>query len=250
VKILPLGVGDAFASRYYSTSLAVGHDDRWLLVDCPHPIRKMLREAGESSGVHLDVGDFEALLLTHCHADHCSGVEGYLFFEHFVRGRKAKLAAHPEVHDALWPEHLAAGMHQLLHADGCVSRHEAGDFIDPIPLIEGQAAHIGPFTVEVRRTIHHIPTFAMRISAGGRSIGISADTSFDEGLLDWLFEADRVVHETNYGIHTPYASLAALPEARRERMWLVHYPDDFDVESSVITPLRQGCLVEVEGQPR
>lgn len=245
MKVLPLGVGDAFASRYYSTSLAIGAEGRWLLVDCPHPIRKMLREAGETSGIALDVGDFEALVLTHCHADHCSGVEGYLFFEHFVRGRRAPLAAHADVHAALWPEHLAAGMHQLLHADGCVSRHEAADFIAPILLAEEQSTKIGPFTVEVRRTIHHIPTFALRISAGGRCLGISADTSYDEGLLDWLFEADRVVHETNYGVHTPYADLASLPAERRERMWLVHYPDDFDVEGSVIAPLRQGELVEV-----
>ncbi|TNE90729.1 MAG: ribonuclease Z [Deltaproteobacteria bacterium] len=245
MKLLVLGVGDAFASKYYSTSLAVGFEDQWLLVDCPHPIRKMLREAGESSGVALEVGDFAALVLTHSHADHCSGVEGYLFFEHFVRGRKGPLAAHPEVHAALWPTHLAAGMSQLLHADGCVSRHEAADFIEPIALSESDSTRIGPFTVEIRRTIHHIPTFALRISAGGRSLGLSADTSYDEGLLDWLFEADRVVHETNYGVHTPYAALASLPEERRERMWLVHYPDDFDLDASAIEPLRQGQLYTV-----
>lgn len=245
MKLLPLGVGDAFASRWYSTSLALGFEDSWLLIDCPHPIRKMLREAGESSGVHLDVGDFEALVLTHCHADHCSGVEGYLFFEHFVRGRKGPLAAHPEVHEALWPQHLQAGMGQLLHADGCVSRHEAGDFIDPIVLSEASATQVGPFSVEIRRTIHHIPTFAMRITAGGRCIGISADTSYDEGLLDWLFEADRVVHETNYGIHTPYEALADLSQERRDRMWLVHYPDDFDLDGSAIEPLIQGRLYAV-----
>ncbi|MCO4745039.1 MAG: ribonuclease Z [Proteobacteria bacterium] len=245
MKLLPLGVGDAFASRWYSTSLAIEHDGAWLLIDCPHPIRKMLREAGESSGVSLEVGDFEALVLTHCHADHCSGVEGYLFFEHFVRQRKGPLAAHPEVHEALWPQHLQAGMSQLLHADGCVSRHEAGDFISPIALTEHEAVQIGPFSVEIRRTIHHIPTFALRISAGGCSIGISADTSYDEGLLDWLFEADRVVHETNYGIHTPYQALADLPDERRDRMWLVHYPDDFDLDASVIEPLIQGRLYDV-----
>lgn len=245
MELLVLGVGDAFASRWYSTSLAVGSGGKWLLIDCPHPIRKMLREAGESSGVTLEVGDFEALVLTHCHADHCSGVEGYLFFEHFVRGRKTVLAAHPEVHEALWPEHLAAGMSQLLHADGCVSRHEAGDFMEPLALDEGGPVQIGPFTVEIRRTIHHIPTFAMRIEAGGRSLGISADTSYDEGLLDWLFACDRVVHETNYGIHTPYAKLAELPQERRERMWLVHYPDDFELGQSAIEPLVQGQLYSV-----
>ena len=46
----------------------------WLLVDCPHPIRKMMREA---KGTSIDVGDISALCLTHLHADHSSGVEGF-----------------------------------------------------------------------------------------------------------------------------------------------------------------------------
>ena len=31
----------------------------------------------------------------------------------------------------------------------------------------------------------------------------------------------------------------------RARMRLIHYPDDFDVEGSVIAPLRQGTLLDV-----
>jgi hypothetical protein len=42
-----------------------------------------------------------------------------------------------------------------------------------------------------------------------------------------------------------YVKLASLPESLRSKMRLTHYPDDFDVESSVIEPLRQGRLYEV-----
>ncbi|HEY8427763.1 MAG TPA: hypothetical protein VIL20_05285, partial [Sandaracinaceae bacterium] len=93
---------------------------------------------------------------------------------------------------------------------------------------------------------HHIPTTAFRIRAGGRTLGYSADTAFDPSLIAWLAEADLVVHETNYGIHTPYASLATLPAELRAKMRLIHYPDDFDLAASRIEPLVQGRRYAVE----
>ncbi|HLM42348.1 MAG TPA: ribonuclease Z, partial [Myxococcaceae bacterium] len=102
------------------------------------------------------------------------------------------------------------------------------------------AVHFGPFSIECRRTYHHLPTTALRIRAAGRSLGYSADTAFDEDLIQWLAEADLVVHETNYGVHTPYEKLAALPAELRAKMRLIHYPDDFDLGASNIEPLVQG----------
>lgn len=104
---------------------------------------------------------------------------------------------------------------------------------------------IGSFTVECRATHHHVPTTALRVRAGGRCLGLSADTSFDRGLIDWLAESDLVVHETNLGTHTPYESLAALPPELRAKMRLVHFPDGFDVDASTIECLEQGRAHEV-----
>jgi ribonuclease BN (tRNA processing enzyme) len=114
------------------------------------------------------------------------------------------------------------------------------DYFAHTPLSTEAAVRFGPFSIESRFTYHHLPTTALRIRAGGRCLGYSADTAFDEGLIAWLAEADLVVHETNYGVHTPYAKLAALPAELRARMRLIHYPDDFDTEASVIEPLAQG----------
>lgn len=235
MKLLSLGVGDAFTARYWSTCAAVEDGGRRLLVDCPHPIRRVLAGAG------LDVGDLDAVVITHCHADHCSGLEGLLFFAWFVLGRKVTLAGHPEVLADLWDGHLRAGMARLIDArDHAARTLSLADYAEVVPLDERGAVEVAGFRVECRRTIHHVPTFALRIAAGGRSLGWSADTAFDEGLIAWLGEADRIVHETNLGAHTPYERLAALPDAVRSRMWLVHYPDAFDVERSAIPCLREG----------
>lgn len=240
-SFIPLGVGDAFTARYYTSCIALQAEGRWLLVDCPHPIRKILREGGAP-----DLDGIEAVIQTHLHADHCSGLEGYSYFSFFVLQRKALILAHPEVSERLWGGHLAAGMEQLMSAAD-FSCHARGfeDYFELRPLSYEAPVQLGPFSVECRRTIHHIPTTALRIRAAGRTLGISSDTAFDPDLIEWLSAADLVIHETNYGVHTPYEKLAALPAELRAKMRLIHYPDDFDTEASLVEPLRQGRCYEV-----
>ncbi len=246
LSFVALGVGDAFSARYYSSCLAVGAEGAWILVDCPHPIRKILAESGATAGVTLDVGDFAAVVVTHLHADHASGLEGLGYYSYFLLRRRARLLAHPDVLGEVWHGHLAAGMRRLVDPERLKgSRRTLRDYFDVTPLAETGALEVGPFRIECRPTIHHVPTTALRIRASGRALGYSADTIFDPDLIAWLGEADLVVHETNHGIHTPYAKLATLPTELRARMRLIHYPDDFDLAASVIEPLRQGARYDV-----
>ena len=246
LSFVTLGVGDAFSALYYSSCLALEAEGQVLLVDCPHPIRKMMREASQSSGVALDVDRVAGLVLTHLHADHSSGVEGLGYFSFFVLKRKLRLLAHPAVTRRLWEGHLAAGMEDLIRQPGgAPQRHGLDDYFESLPLSTETAVRFGPFSIEARMTYHHVPTTALRIRAGGRCLGYSADTAYDEGLLAWLGEADLVLHETNYGVHTPYEKLAALPTALRAKMRLIHYPDAFDLGASTIEPLAQGRRYDV-----
>lgn len=243
MDLLVLGVGDAFSALHYSTCLALRAEGQWLLLECPHPLRKILREGSAAAGLSLDVGDLAGVAVTHLHADHSSGLEGLGYFSHFVLGRRAELLVHPAVAARLWEGHLAAGMEQLISAPGGPPRRmQLEDYFALRPLDEGRAVELGPFSVECRATIHHVPTTALRVRAGGRCLGFSADTSFDPGLIAWLAEADLVVHETNYGVHTPHAALAGLPAELRARMRLIHYPDDLDLARAAAEPLRQGTL--------
>jgi glyoxylase-like metal-dependent hydrolase (beta-lactamase superfamily II) len=241
LRFVPLGVGDAFSELRYSSCLAVVENDgAFLLIDCPHPILKILREAREATGLPLTADRLAGVALTHLHADHASGLEGLAYYLHYALGRRLRLAVHPTVRARLWDGHLAAGMEQLLPRVGAdFERHAFEDFFDVVPLDEGAAVDVAGFRVECRHTIHHIPTTALRIAAGGATLGHSADTAFDEGLIAWLAAADLFVHETNHGVHTPYARLAALPAATRAKMRLTHYPDDFDLAASVIEPLHE-----------
>jgi len=246
LSFIPLGVGDAFSALRYSSCLAVEAEGQVLLVDCPHPIRKMMREASLTSGVELDTDRVAGVALTHLHADHSSGLEGLGYFSFFLLKRRLTVLAHPEVSRRLWDGHLAAGMEALIARPGEPPQPKGvEDYYTLEPLSTEAPVRLGPFTVECRFTYHHVPTTALRIRAGGRCLGYSADTAFDEVLIAWLAQADLLVHETNYGVHTPYEKLAALPAELRSRMRLIHYPDDFDLEASNIEPLIQGRRYEV-----
>lgn len=245
-RFIPLGVGDAFSTRWYSSCLALNVADAWLLVDCPHPIRKIMKEAGDTAGLPLDINQFAGIVLTHLHADHASGLEDYAFYCKFVMKRRAVVLTHPEVAADLWDGHSRSGMgHFLPEVGKPLVKTRPEDYFDIYHLAENRAVRFGPFEIECRRTIHHIPTFALRICAGGRCLGYSADTAYDPHLIQWLTQADTIVHETNRGTHTPYEKLAALPESLRGKLRLIHYADDFELEQSAIEPLRQGRVYVV-----
>ncbi len=241
MKLTALGVGDAFSARHYSTCMLLEHDGWRLMIDCPHPIRKVLKEARPD----LDLVDIHGVLLTHLHADHCSGLEGFGFFNHFVRGGPLPLLAHPRVSARVW-ERLAPGMDALVPEVGAEPVPRAlGDYWALVNLDLERPVHFGPFEIECRFTVHHLPTTALRIRAGGACVGYSADTAFDPDLVAWLEVADQVVHESNHGIHTPLSSLLALDAGFRGKLHIVHYPDDLDVERCPLPCLRQGQQLDI-----
>ncbi|HET9683642.1 MAG TPA: ribonuclease Z [Gemmatimonadaceae bacterium] len=236
-----LGVGDAFSALHYTSSLLLEAAGMAILVDCPHPIRKMLREGTNG---RVDVQDVRGVVVTHLHADHASGLEGFAYYTHFMLGSRTPLIAGPEVLAQAWEGHLAVGMSVLRDAEGPHSK-TFESFFDPCPAVPGVVVGFGPFAIEARPTHHHIPTYAFKIRAAGRTVGISGDTAFDEGLIEWLAPSDLIVHEANLGpAHTPYESLAALPSELRNRMRVTHLPDGFEPDGAV-QPLVQGQRLEV-----
>lgn len=233
-----VGVGDAFTSRYHNACLLVEGGATRVLVDAPPALGRALADLGKH-GAPLGLGDVEHVLITHLHGDHCGGLEQLLFFQRFVTGTRVKLHAIPEVLADLWETRLRGGMEVLMNQAGEKRTLTLADYAEVCPLGPGETP-IGDLTVQWRPTIHHIPTSALRFQRGGAKLGYSADTSFDPALIDWLSEADLFFHETNHGIHTPLASLVALPAEIRARMRLIHYPDFHDVESSPIPCAREG----------
>lgn len=235
-SVVALGVGDAFSRRFYSTAFLLESAGRKLLIDCPHPIHKMLYEAEFFLGQPERFDDIPAVILTHYHADHCSGLEMFSYHRTRIAGREpARLLAHPEVLQDLWEKRLALSM------GGTLGDRRLEDFFEPVELHDDRETTCGTFSIRCRRTKHSVPTFALRITASGHTLSYSSDTSFDPALIRWLSEdASMIIHETNIPPHTRYADLRELPPEIRSRMYLVHYPDDFPSQDPQIPCLEQG----------
>lgn len=244
-EVVVLGVGDAFSQWHRPTALLLICDDFHLAIDCPDGYLAALCSASASTGRQLTASRIDHVLITHLHGDHMNGLEGYAFYKHFVEGKRTHLLISPEVRACIWEQRLAASMGVLW--DGQQHRPIGfDDYFDYLPLSWSEPTSVGPFTIRTRRTIHHVPTSALLVEAVGRTLGYSCDTAFDPELIAFLEPADLIIHETNFGPgHTPYSRLAELPAALRARMRLVHYPDGFDVQGSVISPLCEGEVLSL-----
>jgi ribonuclease BN (tRNA processing enzyme) len=244
-ELVALGVGDTFSERHRPTCFLLTCDGFHLAIDCPDSYRRVLLEASEASRRRLSLAAIDHVLITHVHGDHMNGLEGVAFYKHFVERKRVHLVASPEVRAAIWDQRLRAPMERLW--DGHAFRELSfDDYFQFQPLDWSGEVALGPFRIRARATKHHVPTSALLIEAGGRTLGYSADTAFDPSLIAFLAEADLILHETNLGpAHTPYADLARLPADVRERMRLVHYPDDFDLGASTIAALEEGQVLRV-----
>ena len=106
LQVLILGIGDFFTRRHYNTSFVIlpaGQEP--ILVDCPCPLRKILFEAGQSSGVRFDSPDIKHLILTNLHGDHCNGVEELAFSSKRIR---------QAVRYLIWPIEVLLGFFVLI----------------------------------------------------------------------------------------------------------------------------------------
>jgi ribonuclease BN (tRNA processing enzyme) len=247
MNVLITGVGDAFTTRHYGSSAVIEAPDGHVMIDCPDPIHRVLREASSASGWDLDVTKIHDLVITHLHGDHCNGLESFGFYRRFASQQDPELPR-PRIHapqpvvDRLW-EKLAPAMdfHWRIERAGTLDDYFEVHVIDP-----DHEARIAGLVVRCRFTGHPIPTVGLLLSDGAAVLGWSGDTPFEQAHVSWLDQAKLIVHESNFGpAHTPIESLNDLPDSVRAKLRLIHLPDGFDESGTDLKPLREGEVLEL-----
>ncbi|MFH1809306.1 MAG: MBL fold metallo-hydrolase [Pseudomonadota bacterium] len=225
MRLIPLGVGDAFSTRSFATAFVVEHGGTRLLVDCPQPIFRMLAEATDRG---LGADDIDLIFVTHLHPDHASGLE-LLGWDQWVRqSRRLTVVAHAEVVRELRTQDWA---NKLLHL---------------VPVPEASSVQRGPFVFKVRRTRHTVPTAALLLTAEGHSLGYSSDTPFDDELCRWLEGADLVLHEAGEApVHASLVQLSRLPASTLRKLRLVHLPDRYIEATAPLEQLAVGRWYDI-----
>jgi len=106
---------------------------------------------------HVAVADVDAVVLSHEHPDHWSDIEGWNNVLRFV------------LHRTGFPVYAPAGLRRRTYRDTApqMAWHD---------VTGGDTVSVGTMEFTFSRTDHRPETLGMRVDAGGRSLGYSADT--------------------------------------------------------------------------
>ncbi len=245
--LITLGVGYAFTSVHFHTSFLVVYRGEVTLVDAPAPLRRIFRDAAAVSGLPVTIEHVDHVILTHLHGDHCNGIEELGFWRRYRSNGAPRPALYmlPELRHGL-EQRMNAAMAPSINPDETASL--LGTFYDVRALVEGTTIPVGKqgMELEIHPTEHFIPCAGFRLRAGGRQLGYSADTSFSKPLFSFLEASDLILHECGPGPgHTPPEAIRALPDAVKQRLRLVHVPDDYDPAWTGVEALREGEVLLV-----
>jgi ribonuclease BN (tRNA processing enzyme) len=159
MKVTVLGCAGTFPSAESGcSSYLVEQDGFRLLLDAGNgAIGAMQR--------HIGLFDLDAVLLSHLHADHCIDLVAYSYARRYHPDAPPRLVVHG-------PPGTSERLSQVFDKPPEDRLHDVYDFRSTQP---GHTS-IGPFDIELTRTEHPIECYAIRVSAGGRSVTYSADT--------------------------------------------------------------------------
>ncbi|MGB0592432.1 MAG: cyclic nucleotide-binding domain-containing protein [Myxococcota bacterium] len=220
-----LGAGHGFDPDGKTTGFVLWIGGRGILVDPPVDTTEWLLEHG------ISPRRVEAILLTHCHADHDAGC----LQRALQRERVQIITTHTILESFLRKSSAITGLpsERLAH------------IVDFVPVPVRKRVRLMGAEFSFAYTLHSLPTIRFEVWYGGKSLIYSSDTLADpevielwrqegvlsqgraEALLDFPWDHDLVIHEAGVApIHTPPALLEPLSDEVKGRLMLVHTTED------------------------
>lgn len=174
MQIIFLGTGAPLTPDRATTGLLVTAPGcQPLLVDTcgGFELSRQLAAAG------VALRDIRNVVVTHRHLDHAGGMQAL-----YLANMPLDVHALPDTHDGI--AQVTAGCFPEWQRHPEVHHHEARP---------GQVRDIGGFEVSFFEARHRVPTVAVRIRQGGRTLAFSADTVPCDTVVDCARNADLFV---------------------------------------------------------
>lgn len=229
--ITTLGSGHGFDPDTMTSGMIIWINQRGIMVDPP------VNSAVDLVRLGVNPKILDAIILTHCHADHDSGTLQKIMLE-----GKITLYTTPTVFNSFIRKSAA-----LIHID----RSRLQKAFSFVPIHIGEPINIHGAMFEFNYSFHSIPTIFFQVSYSGKTFIYSSDTRNDpdyirtmhekgimsksrrDFLLRFPWDRDVIFHEAGVPpIHTPMKVLTALPASVRKKIYLVHVARDQVPENS------------------
>ncbi|HNW35024.1 MAG TPA: cAMP/cGMP-dependent 3',5'-cyclic-AMP/GMP phosphodiesterase [Candidatus Ozemobacteraceae bacterium] len=219
--ITVIGSGHGFDPKEMTSGFIVWVNRRGILVDPPVDSTHWLKS--------MDINPrlIEDCILTHCHADHDSGI-----LQKILEEKKINLYTTESIMESCVRKYRALTGLSYKTFMGLFHFH-------PVTLQVPMHIHGGEFRFFY--TLHSIPTIGFEIYYQGKSFVYSSDSLYDPPTVRKLFDMGvinryRMIELMNFPwhhtvifheagippIHTPIKNLAGLPESVQQRLYLIH----------------------------
>ncbi len=234
-----IGSGSGFDPKEMTSGFILWVNKRGILVDPPVDSTSWLK------AMDINPRLIDDCILTHCHADHDSGI-----LQKMLEEKKINLYSTETIMDSF------------------VRKYQSLTGLDYKTFMN--LFHFHPVTLQVPiringgefrffYTLHSIPTVGFEVYFQGKSFAYSSDSLYDPETFRQLFEKGdvnryRMIELTNFPwhhslilheagippLHTPMQNLADLPESVKERIRLVHVSDKNVPEDSGLVKAPDG----------
>ncbi|KAK5577691.1 hypothetical protein RB653_002636 [Dictyostelium firmibasis] len=235
VTFLGVSHGLDFAHCSHTTGFIIWINGSGVVVDPPVGNTTYL----QTNGIYGKT--VEHIILTHCHADHDSGI-----LQKIIERNKVTLYTTKTINESY--------MRKLKALTG-LPEQSLKNYYTWVPVTIGNKIKILGAEFEFDYSFHVIPTIRFKLEIYNKKISYSADTFYDlqkfkqlknqgiltkkriERLKSFVFDADMIIHESGVApIHTPITNLLALPAEIRKKIRVVHCSSSVDTKGEIIRP--------------
>jgi ribonuclease BN (tRNA processing enzyme) len=178
VKLTVVGCsGSGPGPRSPASSYLVEQDGFRLLLDLGNGAFGPLQNYADPSSI-------DALFISHLHADHCLDVAPFVVWHRYA-GPPAR---------SLVPMYAPVGAERRLALAYDDDGDGLTDVFDFVPVGPGSFS-LGPFEVTLARTAHPVECYAIRLTAGGRSLVYTGDTGASTAVVELARGVDVLLAE-------------------------------------------------------